>query len=347
MLGYVRRSRVWLVTLAGCLLALTGCTLSSNNVEPSSIVHDNAIKLDLTRKPTREDLGFQPGRNDRSYQRSTGVDTLTTTVILPTGTLQVPAFGVSADSGDLTTKNDLPPKHITVQRTFANAAQALQSLTEEAPLLGISQQDTQSLLQRIKASAKTPTPQDGVLNGLIHDWLSIEINVIGDDDGSVGVNYDFGIDQFHNPVVDKLVHNGVFNLDLTRRPSRDQLGFLDGYDIGRVQPAWNEKMSIRLTLPDGVIQRPINSVTSTSNQTQVSLTTGSIQDIHQSLIADATILGIQPSAVDAVFAGKPGHVKTTLSGRHTSVCDITVIIDATLGESGEFAAGATYEFTYH
>ena len=315
-------------------------------------MHDDKATIDLRHKPTREEFGFEPGDNDRSYQRGfgafSGVDEIDTTVVLPTGSLRIPAFGITADGGDFNSSAPLPPRHIVVLRRFETPDQALRSLLADASILGFSQQDVGSLLSRVASTIETPAPQQGVLDGLVEDWLAAYVEVIGyEDDGAVGVNYTFTIDQFHNPAVDKVVHDGVFGIDLTHRPSREELAFLDGSNIGRVQPAWNETMSVRLRLPDGVVQRPIQSVDSTATQTVVSLVSSNIQDARTVLAADAPVLGVEPSAADAVFTGEPGHVKKTLSGRKTAFYDVTVTIDATLGQPGAFAAGVTYKFTYH
>lgn len=330
--------------LGGCTV---GTPLRSGTTAPGSIVHDDKATIDLRRKPTREDLGFQPGRNDRAYQRGAGVDAIVTTVELPTGSVRIPAFVVKADGGDFTSSTPLPPRYIVVQRLFDNPDQALQSLIADAPTLGFSQQDVESLLSRVASTAGTPAPQQGVLNGLVQNWLAIYAEVIGYEDGTVGVNYTFTVDQFHNPATDKVVHDGVFGIDLTHRPSREELAFLEDSDFADVQPAWNETLSVRLTLPNGVIQRPVSSVVSTATQTVVRLVSSSVQDAQHVLAADAPVLGVEPTAVDAVFTGGPGHVKTTLPGRKTAFYDVAATIDATLGQPGAFAAAVSYTFTYH
>jgi hypothetical protein len=341
----------WVVGLAVLITFLGGCTvgtpLRSGSTAPGSIVHDNKATIDLRHKPTREDLGFEPGRNDRSYQRGAGVDAIVTTVELPTGSLSIPAFVITADGGDFSASTPLPPRHIVVQRLFGKPDQALQSLLADAPVLGFSEQDVESLLSRVASTTGTPAPQQGVLNGLVDDWLAVYAEVIGYEDGTVGVNYTFTIDRFHNPAVDEVVNDGVFGIDLTHRPSRAELAFLDDSTIARVQPAWNETLSVRLTLPDGVIQRPVARVDSTETQTVVSLVPSSVQDAQQVLSADAPVLGVEPSTIAAVFTGQPGHVKITLPGLKTAFYDATVTIDATVGQPGAFAAAVSYTFTYH
>jgi hypothetical protein len=341
----------WIARLAVLVVFLGGCTvgtpLRSGNSAPGSIVHDNNVTIDLRHKPTREDLGFQPGRNDRSYQRGAGVDAIVTTIELPTGSLRIPAFVITADGGDFTSRSPLPPRNIVVQRRFDKPDQALQSLIADAPTLGFSELDVESLLSRVGSTAGTPAPQQGVLNGLVQDWLAVYAEVIGYEDATVGVNYTFTVDQFHNPSIDKVVHDGVFDVELTHRPSRAELGFLDDSNIARVQPAWNETLSVRLTLPDGVIQRPVTSVDSTATQTVVSLVPSGVQDARDVLAVDAPVLGLNPSGIDSIFTGESGHVKTTLPGLKTAAYDVTVTIDATLGQPGAFAAAVTYTFIYH
>jgi hypothetical protein len=183
----------------------------------------------------------------------------------------------------------------------------------------------------------------GVVDGLVQGWLAAYVEVIGYEDGAVGVNYNFTIDQFHNDAVDKVVHDGVFALDLTHRPSRAELAFRDGFDTARVQPAWNTSLSVRLTLPGGVIQRPVRSVDSTATQTVVSLTSSSIADARAALSADGPALGVDPGSA---FDGT-GHVKKTLPGLKTPFYDVSVTVDATLGQPGAFAASLSYTFTYH
>lgn len=324
--------------------------LRSGTTAPGSIVHDDKATIDLRRQPTRDDLGFQPGRNDRSYQRGAGVDAIVTTVHLPTGSLSIPAFVITADSGDFSPGNEaIPrsPEFIVIQRLFNNPEEALQSLVSDAPILGFAQQDVDALLSRVAGTVGTPAPQQGVLNGFVQDWLAAYAEVIGYAEGTVGVNYTFTINQFHNAAIDKVVRDGVFGIDLTHRPSREELAFRDTYDSARVQPAWNATLSVRLMLPDGVIQRQVRSVDSTATYTMVSLVSSSIQDARQVLASDAAILGVPAAAIDAVFAGRPGHATTTLPGRSTSFYDVTVTIDATLGRPGSFAAALSYTFTYH
>jgi hypothetical protein len=302
-----------------------------------ALVHDNKATIDLTRKPTRADFAFEEGRNDRSYQRQ-GADALATTIVLPSGTLHIPAFVITADGGDFTGSAPLPPQHIVVQRKFDRSAQALQSLLGDAPTLGLSTKEIEDQISRLSG-----TIGSGVVDGFVHGWLAAYVEIIGYDDGAVGVNYTFTIDQFHNDAVDAVVHDGVFPIDLTHRPSRAELAFRDGFPTARVQPAWNTTLSVRLTLPGGVISRPVRSVDSTATQTVVSLTSSSVADAQSALAADGPLLGVDPGSV---WDGT-GHVKKTLPGLKSQFYDVSVTVDATLGQPGNFAASLSYTFTYH
>ncbi|MFC0544990.1 hypothetical protein [Kutzneria chonburiensis] len=302
-----------------------------------TLVHDNKATIDLTRKPTRADFAFADGRNDRSYQRQ-GADPLATTVVLPSGTLHIPAFVITADGGDFTGNTPLPPQHIVVQRKFDRSEQALQSLLGDAPTLGLPTAEMEEQISRLSG-----TIGSGVVDGFVHGWLAAYVEIIGYDDGAVGVNYTFTIDQFHNDAIDAVVHDGVFPIDLTHRPSRAELAFRDGFPTARVQPAWNTTLAVRLTLPAGVITRPVRSVDSTATQTVVSLASSSIADAQSALAADAPALGVDPGSV---WDGT-GHVKKTLPGLKNQFYDVSVTVDATLGQPGSFAASLSYTFTYH
>jgi hypothetical protein len=175
------------------------------------------------------------------------------------------------------------------------------------------------------------------------------------------VNYTFTINEYHNPAIDKVVHDGVFAIDLTRRPSRADLAFRDGYSLAEVRPAPRAELTARLTLPGGTLERPAASVTSTTTsagatdpagtgeprQTAVTLPATGADQAARTLHTDAALLGLDEAAVRAVFAGAPGtHVKTTLPGRSTGVYDVSAHVELTLGQPGPFAASISYRFDY-
>jgi hypothetical protein len=325
-------------------------------------VRDNRATIDLRRRPTRADLGFRPGQNGRSYQAGRGVDAIDTTILLPTGTLHVPAFGIEANGDDFThagAAHVRQPEHIIVERTFADARAAARSLLSDASTLGVPLPDVEQLMGRVANKPSSVAPQQGVLDGLVRDWLAVWVNVIGQvDDDTVQVNYEFSINQFHNPAIDAVVHGGRFPIDLTHRPSRRELAFRDTYSVANVMPAWHETLTVSLTFPDSTVDRRVDSVVSSTTddasgtgqprRTDVSLVSASTQDAVRLLHVDAAALGLDDSAIEAIFAREPAtRVVTALTGRATSAYDIEARIDANVGQPGDFAVKVTYVFTYH
>jgi hypothetical protein len=338
--------------------------LRSGNNAPGSILRENAITLDLRQPPTRADLGVTGGSNDRAYQQEAGRPPIATTVELPTGTLRAPAFAVSASGDDSTPagrQNPRPPQRITVERVFGTAAEAADSLTADAALLGLDRADLEALLFRVARGTPPAMPQHGSLDGLVRDLLAVSVDVIGHEDPTVQVNYTFTINEFHNPALDKVVHDGVFGIDLTRRPSRADLAFRDTYSLAPVKAPPGGTLTARLTLPGGVLRRAVTSVTSSSTapgvedpagtgmprRTDLALVPAAVADAERVLRADAGPLGLDAAAVDAIFAGKPGtHVRETLAGRGSPVYDVAAVVEVTLGQPGAFAAAITYRFSY-
>lgn len=349
------RRFVLTVAVVVAFQTLVGCTVEfddGSNQSPGTVIHNGKVSLDLRHKPTRKEWGFGKGANHQAYQAGFGPaskrDVVQATVQLSTGTLHVPASIVEADSGHTLTDTStapLPPRKILLQRRFSDSAKARRSLLVDGPTLGLSDTGTERLLSTIGGSLGTSAPSRGVLNGFVRDWLDTYVEVIGLDNREVEVNYNFRIDYFHNPVVDKIVHNGVYRLDLTQRPSRTELGYLPYMDEGDIMRAWNEKLAIRLTLPTGVIQRPIEDVTSSGNKTWISLGgPGSVKRMHRILATDAHRLGIDPAAVERVYKTNGGG---DLHARSTPVYDLTVQVGANLHQPGDNSAGLTYVVTYH
>ena len=358
-----------LALLPALVLVLGGCTVSpplrSGNNAPGSVLRENAITLDLRHPPTRADLGFPAGRNDRAYQQEAGKPPIATTVVLPTGTLRAPAFVVSATGDDFTPAgrgNPRPPQRITVERVFGTAAEAADSLTADAALLGLDRADLEALLFRVARGTPPAVPQQGTLAGLVRDRLAVSVDVIGHEDPTVQVNYTFTINEYHNPAIDKVVHDGVLDIDLTRRPSRADLAFRDTYSLALVKAPPGGTLTARLSLPGGILQRAVTSVTSSSTAagvedptgtaaprgTDLALVPAGVADAERVLRADAGPLGLDAAAVDALFAGRPGtHVRRTLAGRGTAVYQVAAVVEVTLGQPGAFAAGITYRFSYH
>jgi hypothetical protein len=341
---------------------LGGCvSTSGTTTQAGSIVHGNKLTIDLRHRPTRAEVGLEAGRNFRAYERSG--DQLQATVKLPTGTVTIPAFIVQAatnaagGAGDTVRTHE--PKFFDIERLFPDAATARQSLESDATALGLAEADVQRAFPDLGTG--TAVPQSRVLHGLVHDWLSVEVTLTDMEAGQVQADYAFSIDVFHNPAVDKVVHNGVFAIDLTHRPTRAELGFLPTYWEANVQPAWQQSLRAQLTLPTGRVELPVTSVHSTSGvgsaadpngvdapkATNVALAATSVADAHQRLLSDAAKLGLDRAAVEAVFRGPSGtRAHKTLHGAQTAVYDVLATVDAQLGQPGAFAASLAYTFTY-
>jgi len=195
----------------------------------------------------------------------------------------------------------------------------------------------------------------------VHDWLAVSVVAVSQENRTVKVNYSFTVNEFHNAAIDDVVRDGVFDIDLTTRPSRADLAFRDTFSLASVEPAPGQTLVARITLPQGLLQHQVHSVRSSTTapgvldplgtgeprQTTVTLPSGSVSSAEQTLRDDAALLGLNLTDIEAAFGGERGtHVRMTLSGSSTPICDIAAIIDATPGQPGEFAASVGYRFTY-
>lgn len=349
-----------------CTTLLGGCVthLRTGSSSPGSIVHDGALTLDFRQRPTRADVGFGTDRNVRSYE-PTGQSKLQSTLIFPTGQVVVPATDVTiatdTSGGALDHNFDHEPKQFTVSRLFASGDDARASLTADAHTLGLSQDEIDLALPQIGTGAVVP--QQRVLHGLVDSWLSVDVELMDDEGGQVSAQYAIGIDVYHNPAIDKVVQDGVFTADLTHKPTRSDLGMLDGYSTATLQPAWQQTLAVRLTLPDGVIDEPVSNITTLSAttatgdpegknapvSTAVQLTSSDAATLQQRVTKDAAVLGLDAAQVAAIFASPAGgnRVQKTLAGRGTSVYDVAARFDVTAGGTNAFSAAVTYTFTFH
>lgn len=331
---------------------------------PPPVLRDNALTLDLRHPPTRADLGFTQGRNEHAYQREPGHPDIAVTALLPWGTLRTPAFVVNADGDDNTPAGQAQPRQperIVVERAFDSAADAADSLTADAALLGLDRADLELVLARVDQGRPPALPQRGSLQGRVEGPLAVSVDVIGHEDPSVQVNYVFTLNEFHNPAVDKVVHDGVFALDLGRRPGRADLAFRDTYSLATIKPVPGQPLTAHVRLADGTIERRVSAVTSSTTatgasdpagtgdpaRTTLALVTSGVADAEHTLRADAPALGLDPHAVDAIFAGEPGtFVNRTLEGAHTPIYSVSVRVEVTLGQPGSYAAALRYDLTY-
>jgi hypothetical protein len=344
--------------LGGCVTHLRSGS-SPGGATATSIVHDNAVTLDFRNRPTRADVGLPADRNSRSYG-TTGTP-LQVTLILPAGPVVVPAFDVTAatdSSGGALDKNySHTPKDFLVSSRFANGADVRASLDKNAAVLGLSQADLDLALPSVGTGAVVP--QQRVLHGLVKDWLSVDVELMDGENGQVVVEYSIGIDVYHNAAVDQVVRGGIFTADLTRRPTRAALGLLDGYSSAFIQPAWQQSLSLHVTLPDGVLTGAVSSISTSSgaedtdgrNQpisTSIQLAPSTAAALQQRLGVDGPLLGLDPTQLAAIFSAPTGgdRVQQTLTGTSTSVYAVSAKFDVTPGGANAFSAVVTYNFTY-
>ena len=330
-------------------------------------VHDGKMTLDLRQKPTRADLGYPTNENFVAYTRGfdTGGDPIDTTVILPTGTLHIPAQSVSASDGNALDKSQdpdhvRPPLDIQIDRVFPSKQAALSSLAADAPALLVG--------WHVDIAAA----QNAILHGTAFDygasrlsnWLDVGFSTDSPGtDGTVHVTYQFGIDQWHSPWIDRVVHDGVFTADLTKPPTRLDLAMRDSYNASTYIPYPGTPLSVKLTLPNGVLTRQASSVASAStspkdtdphgvNQptyTTVDLLSNTSESVLADVLADAPLLGLKPADVQAVYDQKADKPSATLTGLSGPVFDVTVKVsfDKTVAATSAYSATAEYTFTYH
>ncbi|MFL6113799.1 MAG: hypothetical protein ACJ786_20935 [Catenulispora sp.] len=353
--------------LACVILALGGCKnmstssgaasppRASGSHAPGTAVHDGKLTVDLRRPPSRADLGYPAGQNFVAYQSGfatadgTPIDT---TLLLPAGTLRIPAYVVSADGGNPLTDDDpdhlRPPVDLVLSRTFGKLADAQAAIAADAAVLGIT-------------VAPSSTYQTGTDYSAVHDWLSVTVTMQPPAaDGHVDVQYAFHFGIYHNPVRDRIEHDGVLSIDLTRPPSREDLGLLPTYSTMDLNPEPGKTLTVRVTLPGGVVERQVAEVTSTSDskdapdprgvgrprRTSFTTTATTMDQLKADLLADAAALGLSPEQIRNGFGGGPGqNYGATLRGRSTPVYDVDVSFGGKVGP-GQLNS-ATYNFSYH
>jgi hypothetical protein len=329
--------------------------ISGGTHAPGTAVHDGKLTVDLRRPPTRADLGYPEGQNFVAYQSGFATPDgapIDTTLILPNGTLRIPAYIVSADGGNPLVNDDpdhlRPPVDLVVNRTFGKLADAQAALAADAGVLGITR-------------APSSAYQAGTDYSAVHDWLSLSVTMQAPAaDGHVDVQYAFNFGIFHNPVRDRIEHDGVVSIDLTRSPSRDELAFQPTYSTMDLNPEPGKTLTVRLTLPGGVVERQVVEVSSTSDskeapdprgvglprRTSFTTTAMSMDQLKAALLADAGPLGLSPEQVQAGFTGNPGqNFGATLHGHSTGVYDVDVSFGGKVGP-GDLNS-ATYNFIYH
>ncbi|ACU74010.1 hypothetical protein Caci_5151 [Catenulispora acidiphila DSM 44928] len=321
---------------------------------PGTAVHDGKLTIDLRHPPTRADLGYPAGQNFVAYQAGFATANgapIATTLILPTGTLHIPAYNISADGGNPLINDDpdhrRPPVDLVVTRTFGKLSDAQASVAADAPTLGIP-------------VAPSATYQSGTDYSAVHDWLSVTVTMQAPAaDGHVDVQYAFNFGIYHNPARDRIEHDGVVSIDLTRLPTRDDLAMLPTYPSTDLNPEPGKTLSVHLKLPAGTIQRQVTEVTSTSEsktvadprgigqplRTSFTTTATTMDQLKANLLADAAALGLSPQEIQNGFNGNPGqNYGATLQGHSTAVYDVDVSFGGKVGPGN--LNSATYNFMY-
>lgn len=327
----------------------------SGSHAPGTAVHDGKLTIDLRHAPSRTDLGYPAGQNFVAYQSGFATASgapIDTTLILATGTLHIPAYIVSADGGNPLVNDDpdhqRPPVDLVINRTFGKLADAQASVATDAAALGI-------------AVAPSSSYQVGTDYSAVHDWLSVSVTLQAPaSDGHVDVQYAFNFGIYHNPQRDRIEHDGVVSIDLTRSPSRDDLAMPPTYSSTDLNPEPGKTLSVRITLPGGVIERQVTEVTSTSEsktdadprgvgqpvRTSFTTTATTMDQLKANLLADAATLGIPAEQIQSGFNGEPGqNYGATVQGRPTGVYDVDVSFGGKVGPGN--LNSATYNFTYH
>ena len=322
---------------------------------PGTAVHGGKLTVDLRRAPSRADLGYPAGQNFVAYQSGFATSDgapIDTTLILPTGTVRIPAYIVSADGGNPLVNDDpdhlRPPVDLVVNRTFGKLADAQAALAADAATLGIK-------------VAPAGSYQAGTDYSAVRDWLSVTVTMQAPAaDGHVDVQYAFNFGVYHNPVRDRIEHDGVISLDLTRLPSREDVALPPTYSAIDLDPEPGKTLGVRVVVPGGVVERQVVSVTSTSEskdvpdprgvgvprRTSFTTTSTTMDQLKANLLADAAALGLSPAQIQAGFAGAEGqNYGATLRGRSTAVYDVDVSFGGKVGP-GELNS-ATYNFVYH
>ncbi len=342
--------------------------LRSGNNAPGSVLDGNRLSFDLTTRPTRADVGMTGERNFKAYQADE--EDFAVTVQLPTGTLQIPAGIVSIDTdgaGGVDSYGDGPrePKFFSINRQFALGEDVTASLLADAPLLGLDPADITRVTPGLSVSGNAPVPQAGVLYGFVDGWLSAQVQLRSFAD-SVQVLYEFEVDVYHNPAIDRVLVDGRMPLDLTSPPDREALAFLPGYRSALVPTRPGDVFVIDVTLPTGELSWVADDLGAWATGPDGPPTSaevhqfGSEAETRQRLEASAALLGIDPAEVTATLTpsasgtpnpwGSPGssgeRVQRSWDRPVAPGVSIDVRVDMTLGQAGPHAGSVRYQLTF-
>lgn len=333
--------RIPILALALAIALITGgCdSVSTDSPNEPTIVHDHQISLDFTHRPTRESFGMEPDSNLRAYQR-TG-KAYDVSVTLPTGTFHTPAFLVEGSTDPAGGAHDQDhthqPKYFDIQTTYPDGQEALQAVRDRAKVLGIAPRELTRLEDDLGSGATVP--QSRVVNGLIRDWLSVSVAFADQEGSEVQVTYQIDIDTYHNPALDKVVHDGAMRLDLTTSPTRADLGFLPTYGDAAITPEPGDQLRLTLHGRDGDATVRAGSVHSTAGESGQPAYTAIESD------GDPAQVRRELAGLQSVFDIPAARVRTFPTGEEalswhgsTATCDVTVRASATPGRSDRFSA---------
>ncbi len=334
-------------------------TTSAAGQHSRSIVHDNKLTLDLRTRPSRAAVGLTGNDTNQAYDRSGPM--LQVKVRLPAGDVTLPCFSVSFSTDDTSgaagPARDRAPKQFVLNRRFANGADAHAAMESDAKVLGLRQHEIDTAFAHV--GERAAIPQNVVLHGFVHDWLSNEVEVNDSDDGKVQAIYYFNIDSVNNPATDKVVHDGVFSLDLTKKPTREALAFLPHYRSATIAPSYFARLRVVVLLggdqrlateADTVLSesavhgRPDTDGVGEPSQTTINRSM-SVDAARRQLMEQSSALGLREADVAAAFQGSGRSQKTFVATR-TAIYSLEVDVDAQLSQPGDNAAGLTYVFRY-
>ena len=343
---------VAVVAVAGCSFSTqVGDAGTSLARTPPSIVHDHHVALDFRQTPSRADFGLPADQNWRSYAAEDHqVNQLM--IRLPAGVLQLPAHDVdgATDRAGGATDSDHHhlPKFFTIDVLYPSDAAADAALAQQYTLLGIHHQNA---------------PLGLLLSGSPSPQLSVTVQRHSNLTASLSPGqryYYFDFDQYRNPAIDAVLHDGRMSLDMRERPSRSELGFLDGYDRADIATAPSSNAVIRLTLrtPHGTTDLAVDSITSSSGgsaQPQLARQSAApaltelhvvstVAVIQEQLRQSGLALGLAPPALAALIAGSPTNRTVQLT---TPVYSLSVDVTVDSARTDAFAASVSYTFTYH
>lgn len=338
--------------------AVSACTVHIGQVGPTdagipaSIVHNDAITMDFRHTPSRAEFGLPADANWRSYDAAYH-HVYELTLVLSNGVVRLPAHSVEGDTdaagGTSDSNYSHPPRFVTIDAMYPSDAAADAALAQQSAALGIDQH---------------PQPSTILLEGSPSHRLSVNVQRLSNLTASLQPGeryYRFQFDQYRNPAVDAVLHDGRMTLDVRRRPSRADLGFLDGYADATIQSVPPSTTPVQLTLrtPTGTTDLAVESVTSTSGgdtdpqhtREQAAPTrtftnwVSSVADIRAQLRQVAPTIGLAPSAVLSLFTGTAGEPRTLRT--RTPAYDLQITVTADQSRTDKFAASVSYTFTYH